>query len=163
MSITLVTSKAILYSEEVYGRNLTLTSRTFAALVALSTFQKRMLLSILYLSNIISNMHYNVLLATLSLPQDKIIFPLDCRLLRKKHIYILLNFRLLPWDLSLRLHGISIWRACLCPQTLASCLVISQQKRNWIRLQPVRTCLWALNLVTLYVVTPHVGVLGILD
>ena len=74
-----------------YGRNLTLTSRTFAALVALSTFQKRMLLSILYLSNIISNMCYNVLVATLSLPQDKILFPLDCRLLRKKCIYILLT------------------------------------------------------------------------
>ena len=50
-----------LQTEEVYGRNLTLTSRTFTALVALSTFQKRMLLFILYLSNIISNMCYNVL------------------------------------------------------------------------------------------------------
>ena len=108
MSITLVASKAILYSEEVYGRNLTLTSRTFAALVALSTFQKRMLLSILYLSNIISNMCYNVLVATLSLPQDKIIFPLDCRLLRKKHICILLTSLRNKFPLSVftLLHGI---------------------------------------------------------
>ena len=47
-----------------------------------------MLLLIPNLSNIISNMCYNVLVATLSLPQDKILFPLDCRLLRKKCIFL---------------------------------------------------------------------------
>ena len=111
---------------KLYGRNLTVTSRTFTALVALSKFQKWMLLSILYLSDIISNVYYNVL--SYAQLHDKILFPLDCRLCGKNvfcvssvylSVYVWYWYmqsgdteqtKIVRWKYYTSLHSIYTWR-----------------------------------------------------